>query len=297
MKTKEIIIPEISDEVLTQRLKQIKYVTQAMQGIDGKVYSTDEQDKNLFDLFYVESNVNPRTEAFNFDENRKLTTRVTGLKELLTKDIFVSIGGYYGFCKITFAEVMSQIPDEIVSEVVAFTLNPEKDPKILNDNYQSASIIFYGKGEELKKDNKLPSVKDLIKPLDLEKAERLKDKVKPILDFQGEGLIFINPGDIHQPFIKVGIWLRINGSNLHEHNTETKVDFKTRLGKKVSTYQSFDNELGADFFHPNYGNTISQIPDELINENTVGILYNSTDYFKTEEGVVHKTEYTLVERV
>lgn len=297
METKEIVIPEISDEVLAQRLKQISYVEQAMQGVDGKVYHTDEQNKDLFDLFYVESKTNPRTQSFNFDGKRKLTTRATGLKELLTKDIFVKIGGYYGFCKITFAEVMSQIPEDILSEVVAFTLNPEKHAQILNDDYQSHSIIFYGKGEE-KQDNKaLLSVKDLIRPLNLEKAELLKNKIKPILNFSNDGYKFIEPGDINTPFMKIGIWIRLGGSNLHEHNAEAPVNFETKKGKKISIYQSFNSKLGADFFHPDYANTISQIPDELINEKTVGILYHSTDYFKTKEGVVHKTEYTLIEKV
>jgi len=297
MRTKEIVIPEISDEVLVQRLKQVRYVEQAMQGVDGKIYRTEEQDKNLFDLFYVESNTNPRTQSFNFDDKRKLTTKATGLKELLKKDIFVKIGGYHGFLKITFAEVMSQIPEEILSEAIAFTLDPEESGKILNGDYQSKTIIFYGKGEEQKEEDSLPSVKNLVKPLNLEKAELLKDKIKPILNFSNDGYKFIEPSDISKPFIKIGIWMRINGSNLHEHNAETSVDFETKKGKKISIYQPFNSELGADFFHPDYANTISQIPDELINENTIGILYHSTDYFKTKEGVVHKTEYTLIEKV
>jgi hypothetical protein len=297
METKEVVIPEISDEVLAQRLKQIRYVEQAMRGVDGKIYRTDEQNKNLFDLFYVESNTNPRTQSFNFDDKRKLTTKATGLKELLTKNIFVKIGGYHGFLKITFAEVMSQVPEDILSEVIAFTLDPEESGQILNGDYQSKSIIFYGKGEEQEDDESLPSVKDLVKPLDLEKAERLKDKIKPILNFSDDGYKFIEPEDINKPFIKVGIWMRLNGSNLHEHNAESSVDFETKKGKKISIYQPFNSELGADFFHPDYANTISQIPDKLINKNTIGILYHSTDYFKTKEGVVHKTEYTLIEKV
>jgi|GEM_PF-2741816 len=297
---KELRIPKISDEVLAQRLKQVRYVEQAMQGIDGKIYCTEERDKNLFDLFYVESNTNPRTQSFNFDDKRKLTTKATGLKELLTKDIFVKIGGYYGFCKITFAEVMSQIPEEILSETVAFALDPEEHGEIIDEDYQSKSIIFYGKEEEQdqgqEERNLLPSIKDLIKPLDLEKAERLKDKIKPILSFSDDGYMFIEPGDIRKPFMEIGIWLRINGSNLHKHNADTLVDFGIKKGEKISIYQPFNSELGADFFHPDYANTISQIPDELINGNTVGVLYHTTDYFQTKEGVVHKTEYTLIEK-
>lgn len=294
---KELRIPKISDEVLAERMKQIKYVDQAMSGIDGIPYPTAEEDEKYFDLFYVETKCNPQTQSFNFDEEAKLTTKATNIVPILTKDIFVKIGGYYGFCKITFAEVLAQIPEEIISKVVAFALDPKESAKILDDDYQSKSIIFYGKGEENQEDDSLPSVKDLIKPLDIEKAERLKVKVRPILNFNKDGYRFIDPGDINQPFIKVGIWMRINGSNLHENNTDTVLDFETKKGERISTYQPFNSELGADTFHPNYADTISQIPDEFITENTVGFLYHFTDYFKTKEGVIHKTEYSLIEKV
>lgn len=294
MKTEEITIPEISDEVLAERMARIKFVTQAMSGLDGKAYPTDEQDKKLFDLFYSESNADPRTQAFNFDEKSVITTKATGLTELLKKDIFVKIGGYHGFCKITMAEVLSQIPDEILSNVVAFALDPEKSAEMINEDYQSKSIIFYGKAEQVIVDENLPSSAGLLKPVDMQKAFRLKDAIKPIINYANEGYSFIEPEDIEQPFMNIGIWLRVNGSNLHRTNKETKVTVPCKLGEKVSVYQEFTD--GADFFKPSYAYTISQIPDELINNKTIGILYHATDYFKTKEGVVHKTEYTLVEK-
>lgn len=215
----------------------------------------------------------------------------------MTKDIFVKIGGFYGFCKITFAEVMAQIPNEIVSEVVAFALDPKKSPQILNYDYQSASIVFYGRSEEeLKSDDSLPSVEGLIKPLDLDKAERLKDKVRPIIGWARDGCTFIDPGKIDEPFMSFGVWLRIGGSNLHKHNAKMPISVPYELGKSISIYQAFDDD-GSDFFQPNYAYTISQIPDELITENTIGFVFKGVDYFRTKEGTVHEVKYTLVEKV
>ncbi|MFZ2205436.1 MAG: hypothetical protein WAV23_02510 [Minisyncoccia bacterium] len=289
-------IPFISDKLLFERMNQIKYVKPAMQGLLGKAYFTQEQDEKYFDLFYVETSCNLRNEAFNFDDTRKITKKATGLQELLIRDIFVKIGGYYGFCKITFAEVMAQIPNEIASDVVAFALDPKKDVQIINEDYQSASIIFYGKNkEESIKDISLPSVEGLIKPLDIEKAIKLKDKVKPIIKWDKEGYTFIEPGEINNAFMDVGIWMRINGSNIHRTNPETPVSSEVKLGEKITTYQSFNDS--ADNFEPTYAYVISQIPDELINENTIGFIYKFIDYFRTKEGVIHKTECTLVEKV
>lgn len=294
MKTKEIVIPEISDEVLNERLGRIKFVTQAMSGIDGKAYPTDEQDKNLFDLYYKESSVNPRTQAFNFDENSKITGKAVGLVEIDKKDIFVKIGGYHGFCKITMAEVLSQLPEGKEDEVVAFALDPESDAQILNGDYQSITIIFYGKTDQIVSNNTLPSFEGLMKPVDMKKANRLRNQVRPMVNYTGQGYVSINPGNIKKPFMDIGIWIRISGSNLHRTNTESKVTPPYKKGKMISIYQPFTH--GADFYKPTYAYLISQVDDALINENTIGLLYHVTDYFKTKEGVLHKTEYTLIEK-
>jgi len=294
MKTAEIVIPEISDEVLVERRGRIKFVTQAMSGLDGKAYPTEEQDKKLFDLFYVESNVDPRKQAFNFDENKKITDKATNLAEILTKDIFVKISGYHGFCKISMAEVLSQIPEEIVMDVVAFTLDPESSPQILNEDYQSAKIIFYGRSNQPAVNENLPSSKGLIKPIDYEKANRLKDQIQPMINYTEDGYYSVDPGDIREPFMYIGIWLRINGSNLHRSNTKAKFLKPYKEGKKISVYTAFTD--GADFFKPTYAYLISQVPNEDITENTIGLLYHSTDYFKTKEGVLHKTDFTLIEK-
>ena len=91
MESTEISIPEITDDVLAERMNRIRFVVPAMSGIDGKPYVTDEKDEKLFDLFYVESLVNPRTQSFNFDENRKLTGKADGLKELAIVDVIPDV--------------------------------------------------------------------------------------------------------------------------------------------------------------------------------------------------------------
>lgn len=193
---------------------------------------------------------------------------------------------------------MAQIPENIVNDVVAFSLDPKSDPQILNGDYQETKIIFYRKDPNwTEPENDYPSVKDLIRPVDKDKAERLKDKVKPIINYSGEGYHTVNPGNINEPFMQIGIWMRINGSNLHKINDTEKVLKTCKEGAEVSTYRAFVEEDGADLFKPNYAETISQIPDELITDKTIGIWYRETDYFKTKEGIVHKTDYILIEEV
>ncbi len=288
-------IPEISDKILAQRMKQIKYVKPAMQGINGKIYTTSEEDEKYFDLFYVKNHCNPRTQAFNFEEGSELTTRAVGLKPLATRDIFVRIGGYYGFCKISFAELMAQIPADILPDTVAFALNPKGSPRVLNSDYQSTSIIFYGKnGEGSGLEDAYPSVQGLIKPVDLERANRLKEQIKPIINFYKEGYYFIAPGEIEKLFMRIGIWIALNGSHLHYKNETTPVPKPYKLGAEINVYQEF-GEM-ADFYEPNYAYLISQIPDELINEKTIGFLYRTTDYFRTKEGTLHVTKLQMVEK-
>jgi hypothetical protein len=234
----EITIPEISDELLRERMERIKYVVPAMCNISGKPYSTSETDPNLYDLFYVETNVDPKKESFNFDENKRLAQKAIGLEKICTVDILVKIGGYYGF---TFAEVMSQIPDDIKEdEIVAFALNPKEDPQILNEDYQSVSIIFYRKTDSPEDVKELPSATELIKlvkPVDKERALALKDRVQPIVKFEEEGYTYFSPGDIAKPFMYFGIWLSVNGSYILKSNESAPVKEDCIVGKEISIYQ------------------------------------------------------------
>ena len=202
METKKIKIPEISDSLLKERMEKIKFVCPAMQGTDGKIHNTDEQDMKLFDLFYSISNVNPRTQAFNFDENRKWGEKASGIEIVQKLRIFVSIGGYYGFCKVTMAEVMAQIPEAVLPFVVAFSLDPEEDVTIIKGDYQHLPIILYRKCEILPPPEGLPKFEGLILPLSLKKANKFKEKIRPMINYSDRGLTFIDPGDLEKPFMK-----------------------------------------------------------------------------------------------
>lgn len=90
-----ISIPEISDEVLSERMKQIKWIVPAMKSTNGKAYRTSETNEQLYSLFYKESSTNPREQSFNFDESAIMTEEAKGLVPIVTESIYVKIGGYY----------------------------------------------------------------------------------------------------------------------------------------------------------------------------------------------------------
>lgn len=296
MITEKIKIPEISDSQLKERMEKIKFICPAMQGTDGKIHHTDEQDQNLFDLFYSISKVDPRKKAFNFDDNRKWGEKATDLEVFHKQNIYVAIGGYYGFCKVTMAEIMSQIPEEILSLVVAFSLDPEMNATILNEDYQSLPIILYKKREKELRSEDFPEFEGLIKTFSMEKAIKFKNLIRPMINYNKEGLVFIAPGDVEKPFLRIGIWLRVNGSNLHETNPETPAEGNLKFGKEILVYQEF-GKAGADFFHPSYLGIISQIPEELLTKNVVGFCYGHVDYFKSTKGVLHQAKFTLIEKI
>ena len=289
--TEAIEIPEISNKNLSEMMGRVKFVKPVMFGLNGKAYFTDETDKSLFDLCYVDSSVNPRTSAFNFDKNQKLTGKASGIKEIARSDIFVKIGGYYGWCKVTMAEVMSQVPEDISDEVIAFALDYDESAQIINEDYQSKSIIWYGVGEDVACN--LPSSVGLIKKIDFAKAKKFKKSIKPIIDYN-TGPVFINPGNTLMPFLHYGIWIRINGGNLHKTNQISDVRFDFDEGYCISVY--FEIEKDADYYTPSYNHVISQIPDELLTENVIGIMFAGVDFMKTAEGVLHQAKYRLCKK-
>ena len=290
---KESKIPYITGEELSNRMKRIRFIMPVMLGVDGKKYMSDETDEKYFELFYVKNLTHPVNQSFNFSD-KIFTIKAEGLKELAVKNIFVRIGGYYGFCKASLEEVMAQIPQDILSEVVAFTPDSKNDPQIIDEDYQSLSIVFYGQGNRKEEsDNLIPSVKELIKPIDIAKVNLLKDRIKPILSWSNDTYSSIEPDKIDEPFMDIGIWMRINGSHLHRHDRDIPITIPVKIGERFSIYQALEGH--ADLFSPNYSYTISQIPDQLITEKTIGFIYRMTDYFKTKEGIVHKTDFSIVE--
>lgn len=295
-----IFIPEISDEELVKRMNQIKWVVFKMRGVNNKPYTTDEVDGSFLSLYYRQSNTDPRTQSFNFDENAVIGELATDLNEIRRIRIFVKIGGYHGFCKITMAEVMSQIPSDILHKVVAFSLTQEEDTKILNGDYQETSIVLYER-EEQETTIVLPSYLDLVKPIDLDRANILSKRIKPALKIRLLGdkteLQYVDPMPLSEAFISINIWMRVNGSNLHKHNSLSLIEEDVDSSHEIKVYQTFDNNsLYADPYMPNYAYLISQISDELITDRTIGILYRKTDFFKVKEGVIHESIYQLIER-
>lgn len=293
METQEINIPEISNQVLQERIDKIKWVQPCMSGIDQKPYKTEETDSKWFDLFETISFCNPRTQAFNFDENSVIETKQN--LEILSKiEIFVKIGGYYGLLKVTMAEVMSQIPKECLEETIAFSFDPEKSVKILNEDYQLLPLILYKEGNQ-KKLEELLKFEGLIKEIDQFKTSKfLKAGIKPIIIYDGEKPISIEPEKINSPFMTFGIQMRISGSNLWKTNKETPIIVPYKIGKEFSIYQEFNGD--ADIYEPTYSYTVSQIPEYLVTENTIGFQYKRIDYFRTDKGILHKIDYCIIEK-
>ncbi|MCA9487714.1 MAG: hypothetical protein KC516_02015 [Nanoarchaeota archaeon] len=288
-------IPKISDNHLKEMMDRIRFVNHAMKGTDGKIHHTMEKDPRFFELFYQFSNANPRKEAFNFDKDAVWQEKAEGLKILSKLDIYVKVGGYYGFCKVTMAEVMAQIPQDIAEKVVAFSLDPENDAEvIMRGEYQSLPIILYEKSEELEKEI-LPVFEGLIKPVSLEKAEKFKDKIRPAIYWHEKGLAFIDPGDLTKPYLTIGIWLRINGSNLHKINSDFPAEGEFVEKESIEIYQEF-GEGGADIFQPTYAHIISQIPENLLTEEVVGFRLGPPNYFKTDKGVIHSIKCYILKK-
>jgi hypothetical protein len=68
--------------------------------------------------------------------------RLTPLREITTFHTWA----YYGFFKPTIAEVLAQIPEDLVDQVVAFEiLDMINDNEALNDGYHVAITRLFGR--------------------------------------------------------------------------------------------------------------------------------------------------------
>ncbi len=133
-------IPEISDERLTQLIAKIKPVFEE----DGKFYWMNLPD-----------NVHPRRTAFTWIATKGEEAQLEPLSIVGSKFVVLVKWGYYGFFKPSFAEVFSQIPDQVLEEFDAFTIvGPQTRSDmfektlariILNEGYQLATITLYKK--------------------------------------------------------------------------------------------------------------------------------------------------------
>ncbi len=123
----EKYIPKISDEKLNELYKRIKPVIYFEKKekckhcgsvINEYFHSEDEKGE----LFYIED-CNPRNAAFSWDpEKTKKAENIEPFKEITTYHTWA----YYGFFKPFIAEVLSQIPNDVLEETVAFlTIGPK----------------------------------------------------------------------------------------------------------------------------------------------------------------------------
>lgn len=224
----------------------------------------------------------------------KIVLKQDQLEILDRIEIFVKIGGYYGFLKVTMAEVMSQIPKQFLADIVAFSFDPEKSGEILNEDYQILPLILYKEGNQ-KELERLPKFEGLIKERNKIKAEALRLRVQPIVIYGGNEAVSIFPGKINSSFMTIGIQISMGGSNLWKTNSETPITIPYKRGEKFSIYQEFAKD--ADIYEPDYLYTISQIPEGLITVNTIGFEYRMVDYFKTNRGVLHKIDYCIIEKI
>jgi hypothetical protein len=99
-------------------------------------------------LFHIKP-VDPRKIAFTWDP--KLREEATGLVELTTIRTLHGFG-YHGFFKPSIAEVLTQIPDDLVPRVVAFSTEGPGAASDLNEDllaldagYHVGTTTLYGR--------------------------------------------------------------------------------------------------------------------------------------------------------
>lgn len=125
-------IPEVPKKVIRKRAKRIKPVYE----FDGK-----KRFIKKVKLFST---------AFTWDPKpRKKARKLVALQDITTYHTWA----FYGFFKPTIAEVLAQIPEDVLDKVVAFeiVMKPEtaddlnKDKEALNAGYHVATTRLYGK--------------------------------------------------------------------------------------------------------------------------------------------------------
>lgn len=134
-------IPEISDQRLKELTARIKPIVRFAQDEIGFTRNEDGAQ------FYIED-VDPRNVAFTWDP--KPTTEASGLTTLTDIRTYHS-WGYYGFFKPSVAEVLAQIPEELVDRVAAFEIvdhprtsqDLHRESEALNAGYHVASTRLF----------------------------------------------------------------------------------------------------------------------------------------------------------
>ncbi|MFH1533481.1 MAG: hypothetical protein ABID64_00945 [Nitrospirota bacterium] len=133
------LIPEISDDDLRRLCKRIGAVVNF-----PKVFLFWRGEK------YFIKPVNPRSVAFTWNPKRAKRAKGLGvLRDIRTYHAYA----YYGLFKPTIAEVIAQIPKELLDQVVAFEIikHPEtvadlnKEQEALDAGYHVATTRLYSR--------------------------------------------------------------------------------------------------------------------------------------------------------
>lgn len=141
-------IPEIADTVLEALAMQMKPAVRFVKGEGGRLITHDEGE-----LYWIKP-VDLRRTAFTWDP--KPTRRATGLVKL--RDITTChTYGYHGFFKPSIAEVIAQIPLEILPDVVAFETRTDLGLGNIVGDHHVTTTTLYGSRRKKKKTPKKAS--------------------------------------------------------------------------------------------------------------------------------------------
>jgi hypothetical protein len=143
-------IPDITDARLAELVAKIKPVITQKHVVGGQ-YKTPVETLHWL---VVPEGTHHRNEAYTWSAS--VGEEAKGLEKMEWKETTVLIRwGYYGFFKPSFAEVFSQMSEDVLKEMVAFEINgPEtRDDmfndkwsyRILNEGFQLAIVTPYKK--------------------------------------------------------------------------------------------------------------------------------------------------------
>ncbi len=286
-------VPKITDELLAERMQKIHFYVQGMVSARKKLYDTDETNPEFFSWVKSIAECDPRTHAFNFVEDPTKEVPDFGLDAIKSTNIVIKVGGYYGFLKMTMAEVLSQVPEDIVDEVVGFAIDPAGNMEVVDGgNYQTVDMLWLRKTELKEQAENLPLLKDLMKPLNTIRAEVLFDRVKPSIYYNGKKLERIQAESIESKFMILGIWGRINGSHVWKTEPGEVYEGEIFLGDPFFVYTHLDES--ADVYKPTFLEVISYIPERSINTSLIAVNYSHVDFLMTDEGVIHRAKFQPV---
>lgn len=156
---KQISIPDVPKERIEELARRIRPVMRFAR----TAKTCGRLDLNPGGNFYYLKPVDLFRIAFTWPGTPKADVRAPRLQKLRTIKTYHA-WDYYGFFKPTIAEVLAQIPEDILDEVIAFELEPPADPlepwDIVQYGHHVAETTFYGKrprGQAADPDESRPS--------------------------------------------------------------------------------------------------------------------------------------------